>query len=523
MTADLAARHWDAIIIGTGIGGGTIGRRLAEKGMSVLFLEKGAAGPREAVDGLAPDEVTDPAARIQRGSWPDPVRVRIGGNERSFYAPLGAGVGGSSVFYAATLERPEAHDLDDSSARPHPTAGWPVSFSQMLPYFDQAQALYSVRGQPDPLSPHPSPQLGPGSAMCDGDARIMAQMRRLGLHPYQLHSALRQIQGCESCLGRKCPMNCKMDGRSAGVEPALATGRAALLDRCEVMRLEGERERVTRVLARRDGAMLNFTADHIILAAGALSSPRLLLDSRAPYWPEGCGNARDQVGRHLMFHLNEIFALWPRRGEAFTEAAKSVGFRDFYYAEGQRFGMVQAMGLNVGQGEILHHLRRKIAASALRRVPGTRELARVPATIAARMLGQAKVFVGLLEDLPYAENRVLPDRDKPGGILIDYRFAPELLERRARFRQLIKSALKGQRTMFLTQEPEPNFGHACGSLRMGHDPARSVVDATCRVHGMTNLWVADASLLPTSMGVNPSLTIAANALRIADLLTMGTA
>ena len=74
---------------------------------------------------------------------------------------------------------------------------------------------------------------------------------------------------------------------------------------------------------------------------------------------------------------------------------------------------------------------------------------------------------------------------------------------------------------FLSFEPEPNFGHPCGTLRMGDDPATSVVDAGCRVHGLDNLWVADASVFPTSMGVNPSLTIAANALRVADRMTEG--
>lgn len=522
MTDDIVTRHWDAIVIGTGIGGGTIGRRLAEQGLSVLFVEKGRSGHRTEETVLLAGEIEDPTARLLRGAWPDPVRASINGAEREFYAPIGAGVGGSSVFYAATLERPEPHDLDDSPERPHPTSGWPVGFAEMLPYFDAAQALYAVGGQPDPLASHPSPRLRPGPAIGEGDAKIMARMRAAGLHPYQLHSALRHVEGCRFCLGRKCPLPCKMDGRSAGVEPALATGRAALLDCCEVTELTGEPGRITGVTALRDGETITLSARHVILAAGALSSPRLLLNSRAPHWPNGCGNDRDQVGRHLMFHLNEMFALWPPRGEGFPEAAKSVGFRDLYWADGLRLGMVQSMGLNVGEGEILHYLRTRIARSALRGVPGIRDMARLPATIAARILGQAKVFVGLLEDLPYPDNRVLRDADRPDGIRIEYRFAPELLRRRQRFRKLIRTRLKGQRMLFMTYEPEPNFGHPCGSLRMGRDPADSVTDPAGRVHGMANLWVADASFMPTSMGVNPSLSIAANALRVADHVAEGT-
>ncbi|WP_232492572.1 GMC oxidoreductase [Novosphingobium kaempferiae] len=517
MIGALAARHWDVIVIGTGIGGGVIGRRLAERGLSILFVEKGRAGYRTEENHMPGDEVSDPVARLARGSWPEPVRARIEGQERRFHAAIGAGVGGSSVFYAATLERPEVHDLDHSEERPHPTAGWPVRFAEMLPYFDQAQALFSIRGEPDPLASHPTPSLAAPARMCEGDARLMAGMRRSGLHPYQLHSAMLGVEGCGSCLGRKCPRPCKMDGRSAGVEPAVATGRAAVADRCEVKELIGGNGRITQVVASRDGEDVTFTGDHVVLAAGALSSPRILLGSRSSGWSEGCGNARGQVGRNLMFHLNEMFALWPRRGEGYDEAAKSIGFRDLYHADGHRFGMVQAMGLDAGEGEILSYLRGKIDRTPLRRVPGAKELARIPAKVAAQMLGQAKVFVGLLEDMPYAENRVMPDPERPGGILVDYRFSPELHQRRKRFRKLIRSSL-GQRTLFLTYEPVLNFGHPCGSLRMGTDPEKSVVDARCRVHGMTNLWVADASFMPTSMGVNPSLTIAANALRVGDAI-----
>ena len=70
--------------------------------------------------------------------------------------------------------------------------------------------------------------------------------------------------------------------------------------------------------------------------------------------------------------------------------------------------------------------------------------------------------------------------------------------------------------LFLNHQPEPNFGHPCGTLAMSTDPAKGVVDARGRMHGIENLWVADASVFPTSMGVNPSLTIAAHALRVAN-------
>ncbi len=512
---DIQETNWDAIVIGTGIGGGTCGRALAEAGLRVLFLEKGGAGYRTEETGLDL-AMGDPVARRLRGYWPDPVRATLNGNTNEQFAPLGSGVGGSSVFYAATLERPARHDLDDIAGRPHPTGGWPISFDQMTPWLDRAAQLYMVNGTPDPLNASETHSLAAAPAPSPGDAMIIDRLRTNGLHPYQLHAALARIDGCQDCLGRKCPRPCKMDGRSAGVEPALATGHAKLLTDCEVTQLSIEGGHVSTVLARHAGKTLILRARHIVLAAGALSSPRLLLASANEDAPNGIGNHSDQVGRNLMFHLNEMFAIWPGRATSDTGPSKSVGFRDFYFADGRRLGMVQAMGVDVGYGEIVHHLRGRVERSWLSRLPGAKDATRIPAAIAAKVLGTAKVFVGLLEDLPYSENRVYLDPKAPGKIAFTYQIQPELINRRRLFRRLIRRGMKGIRTAFLNHEPEPNYGHPCGTLAMGIDPATSVVSADGNIHGIKNLWVTDASVFPTSMGVNPSLTIAANALRVAE-------
>lgn len=517
---ELSARIWDVIVIGTGMGGGTLGRALAERGLSVLFVEKGPAGFRAEQTPLNAG-IADPVARQLRGFWPGEVAATVDGVQSRFFAPLGSGVGGSSVFYAATLERPEVHDLDDQPGKPHPTGGWPVSHAQMAPWLARAEAMFAVSGEPDPLTGAGAETLRPAPPLDAGEVAMMERMRKRGLHPYRLHAALRHIEGCRDCLGFKCPLPCKMDGRSAGVEPALATGHAALLDHAEVTRICGRAGAVSHLEAFYRGQPITLHARTYVLAAGALASPRLLLASANADWPQGCANDSGMVGRNLMFHLNEMFAIWPRRGApGFDGPTKAIGFRDLYHAEGQRFGMVQAMGIAAREGEILHFLRMMLARSRLRRVPGLGQLARIPAALAARMLGEAQIFVGLLEDLPYAGNRVTWAPGDGDTIRLDYAFQPEVLTRRKRFRRLIGRALRGQRHLFLTRWPELNFGHPCGTLRFGADPATSVLDADCRAHGLSNLYVADGSFMPTSMGVNPSLTIAANALRVADRIAV---
>ena len=504
MSIELLNQDWDAVIIGTGMGGGTIGRALAEGGMRVLFIEKGPAGYRSERQALH-GEVFTPQARHLRGFWPVPMRAKVDGRASTFFAPIGAGVGGSSAFYAATLERPERHDIDA-----HPHANWPIKFDDLQPWYERAESIFHVCGAPDPLSPEPQPELREAPTLDPSDAILMEEMRARGLHPYRLHSAIKYVKGGHGCLGSKCPKICKMDGRSGGVEPALATGNAALLDNAEVVTMESDRTRITHLKIRRDGVEHELSAKRVILAGGALGSARLLLASK----PEGLANSSGLVGRNLMFHLNEMFALWPKNRVQGDGASKEISLRDLYHQKGNRFGTVQSMGIGAGYGEILHYLRLMISRSALARVPLINDLARIPAAIAVKVLGNAKVFVGLLEDFGYSENRVTFDTKHPEALCIEYTLAPELKARRKAFRRAIKHSFRGHRKMFLSMQPELNFGHPCGTLRFGIDPKTSVLDPNCKAHDLSNLWVVDSSFMPTSFGVNPSLTIAASAMRV---------
>ncbi len=508
MNLEILEQDWDAVIIGTGMGGGTIGRVLSEGGLRVLFIEKGPSGYRSERQALH-SEVFSPEARALRGFWPAPMRARVDGKSAEFFAPIGAGVGGSSAFYAATLERPERHDIDD-----HPKAKWPVSFDEMRPWYTRAETMFHVCGEPDPLSFEEENELEPYPALDSGDSALMDEMRSSGLHPYRLHSAIKYLEGCHGCLGSKCPKPCKMDGRSAGVEPALATGNAQLLEGAEVTALAAEGGVIKHLILRIGKVQKSLRAKRVILAGGALGSARLLLASE----PSGLANSSGLVGRNLMFHLNEMFALWPKKKIDGDETSKTISLRDLYHEKGTRFGTVQSMGIEAGYGEILHYLRLMLARSPFARIPLAHELARIPATFANRFLGNARVFVGLLEDYGYSENRVVYDPAHPDALCVEYTIAPELRARRKAFRKAIKRAFRKHRKLFLSMQPELNYGHPCGTLRFGDDPARSVLDRNCKAHDLSNLWVVDSSFMPTSFGVNPSLTIAANAIRVGEHL-----
>lgn len=505
-------RIWDVIVIGAGMGGGMAARRLAENGLSVLIVEKGDVGYRNEQQGLS-NSLSDPLARRIRGFWPKPLAATVDSRSMEFFAPLGSGVGGSSVFYAGALERPERHDLESTDEMPHPTGGWPIGYDDLAPYFSQAEALLHISGTPDPLSPEPPPELSPPLPLSEGEGAMMRDMADQGLSPYRLHLAIKNLPGCLMCLGHKCPKSCKMDGRSAGIEPALKTGHAFLLNDSDVMELKHDGQKIDGVELAHNGHKIFIKAKTYVLAAGALGSARLMLLSK------GCGNSSGWVGRGLMFHVNEIFAIWPRRHQRFQGATKAISLRDLYSRDGVRLGMIQSMGLEASYGNIAYYLVGLYDRSPLRRFAKLRPfLTNLPALLAARLLGQAKVFVGILEDLPYAENRVILDPDDSEKLRFTYTVSNELIERRATFRRSIKKAFKSYRTLLMGHKVELNYGHPCGTLRFGSDPTSSVLDSHCRAHDIDNLYAVDASIFPTSMGVNPSLTIAANALRVADII-----
>jgi choline dehydrogenase-like flavoprotein len=154
--------------------------------------------------------------------------------------------------------------------------------------------------------------------------------------------------------------------------------------------------------------------------------------------------------------------------------------------------------------------------TAFSKVPLLRHSLVPPAWVASRFLGDATVFATIVEDFPYPHNRVIDDPSTPSGMRFEYRIDDDLRSRVEVLRRSFRDALGELRTLPLSLGVNLNFGHPCGTCRAGKDPSESVVAADGSAHGLENLFVVDASFMPTSGGTNPSLTIAANAMRIAD-------
>ena len=524
--------EWDVIVVGTGMGGGTLGYRLAQSGRKVLFVEKGRStlpGTPGTIRSAMP-EVAEPRATrsaeayydalARAGRSTDEIEDISGRFPKRFVPFIGSGTGGSSALYGMVCERFFVRDFTprenfrDPGDSTVPEA-WPISYDQMAPWYAEAEKLLGVRGQPDPLRPEAAEVDLPAAPPFSADNQpLVDYLAGRGLHPYHLPMACDYSEGCTTCQTYLCPRSCKNDAARNGVLPAVAEHGAQLLTQCRVVRLEADRTQVRQVICEHRSGMLVLKAKVVVLAAGALATPVLLLDSRSGDWPRGLANGSDWVGRNFMRHLLEPIEIWqPER--KITAANKEIGLNDFYFWEGQKYGTVQSFGAMPPMEMVTNRAGPLGKALRLMR-PAVRQ-------VYERFFTGGLVLAAIMEDLPYLDNRVLPsDRPSLDGrqrLRLQYRLHPNEIERRTVFLRQIKEVLKPFRKMPVgSGKNNSNLGHVCGTCRFGTDPKTSVLDPQNRAHEVHNLYVVDTSFFPSSAGLNPSLTVAANALRVATHL-----
>ncbi|MBT8423018.1 MAG: GMC family oxidoreductase, partial [Gammaproteobacteria bacterium] len=325
-----AAIHWDVIVVGTGMGGATVGYDLARRGRKVLFVEKGPflhAGFAAAPAGLneqivrpatAPENALEPEAaeRLAGGRWPHRVRARTNLGELNFRVPTGCVTGGSTAHYAAALERFSPQDFmprsnfpdSDDSTLPEQ---WPVSYEEFEPHYRAAETLFRVRGTQDPLHSGGDSVLLEPPRLSPRDAHLLQEFAASGLHPYRVHVGCDFVRDCDGCPHGPCERNCKRDAAWTCLIPALIEHGAFVYPDCEVTRINASATVADGIICRQGDTEQVLTSEAVVLAAGAFASPVLLLKSDSPDWPRGIGNQHDLVGRNLMFHGGDFVAIGP--------------------------------------------------------------------------------------------------------------------------------------------------------------------------------------------------------------------
>ncbi len=493
----LFEKTWDYIIVGTGMGGGPIGLRLAQAGFSVLFLEKGRS-PQDL------GALTGAFAELSMNSDNEAEILEISGrlsqsiydasssNLRKTLPFIGQGVGGSSALYGMVLERFAASDFKS----------WPLDYKNFEEFYEQAESLFAVRKNRSIR--HPAFQ------------KLHDDLQKQGLHPYVLPLANNNDFDCTTCQSFLCEKSCKHDSGKMCIEPAIKLHDASLLTECEVIKIETDKNKAVAVSVRVGEVEKSIKGSNIILAAGALVSPLLLMNSVSKDFPNGLGNRSNLVGHYLMRHYVDLYAL-KIDSDPQNNSVKEIGFNDFYERKGIPLGTVQSFGRLPPVDVILYQLEASLKYLKYLPIGFLFRIARPVISWVLNWLTQDRlVMASIIEDTPQFDNKVWSSH---GKTFFNFKMPSVDIKKVKYSRKILKKIFKPFGLWFIAcSEKNEMLAHACGTCKMGIDPLGSVVDTENRVHGIDNLYVVDSSFFPTSGGTNPALTIAANSLRVADIL-----
>jgi gluconate 2-dehydrogenase alpha chain len=577
--------RFDVCIIGSGAGGGTAAHVLAAGGKNVLVLEAGPLtyqhldDPKRQPIALHSNDELKYSVRsfIEPQSELEPRTFRANAGDAARVLRdvnvLPKLVGGAFVHADVKIPRFTAVDFRLKSAMEELLAAtpglavpgfgadagsasfadWPFGYAELEPFYVEMEQLYGAQGAED--NPYASPRsrpypMPPGVGMyfalklAAGCAATSLAGQPLTPHTFPAAINSRPHDGrppcvdCGLCSGYGCPNNAKGAPAVVTIRKALLSGRCQLRYNCQVVELERRGTTVTGVTyVDGSGAQQTATADAFVLAASPIESARLALLSGIP-------STSGQIGRNLTFHLQtNVNGFLPERVHGQRGRAVTHGISDFRGVEprgeairvfpGPRVHLGGVCEFSASQGQPITE-DGYVYAQDLGLYPYGAELKRA---LRDGPLGQH--LFGLLmqaEDAPQRDNMIDLDptvKDVFGRPVarVTYESHPFELEARKFYIPYMKEAIMkaGAPTVFVTPRDAvlpgggaPTSRHVMGTLRMGTDPATSVVDPNGRFHEVDNLYACDGSVFVTSSGWNPTLTIMAVAAKIAHVMA-GTA
>ena len=472
-------QHVDAIVIGSGAGGAAVAYALTQAGRRVLVLEKGQPLP---LDGSTLD--VDTVMRQGRFSNTQSWRDHQG---KTFVPGEFYNLGGKTKWYGAALLRFSPHEFEADAA--HQCLPWPIAYAELAPFYDQAEQLLGVRHFEH------EPELQALLArLCVPNSGWRYTSLPMGLQAAILQDPpeAKHFDGFASVAGYKADAEHQF---LAAVKSAhgcdVRTGQEVI----GFTHADGDPTLITGVTCAGDNV---YHAPNIILAAGAMTSPRLLQAyMRQTQLDQRLANT-NLIGANFKMHINSALL-------AFSLARRHDILRKTAILYHDRYAHSSVQPLGWLDGEIL----------------ATQLPASMPRFLSRQLGARAYGFFITTEDGSHPANRILASSDTGSDPMMDYdlaRIAPSHREHRAIIHTFRASLLRAGMISVARYMGPGGTAHAQGSLVTGDDPATSVVDKNGKVHGMQGLYVADGSVLPRSGRVNPALSIYAWGLRLGEHL-----
>jgi len=492
--------RFDVIIIGSGAGGGTMAHALSATSARILILERGDVVPQEA-ENWSPVAVWKHRRYQTRERWLD-------GRGREFSPYTHYCVGGNSKFWGSVLFRLRREDFQATEHMDGLSPAWPIDYDTLAPFYDTAERLYHVHGETGsdpteaPRGPYPYAPIPHSIEM----AAIVGQLRQQGLHPSPLPLGLVRPGEpggcvlCDTCNSFPCQIHAKGDAEVCCVRTAIERPNVTMWTKARALRLRTDPSgrKVESVDVEHEGRTRRVDASLIVVSCGAINSAALLLGSASAIHPQGLANSSGLVGRRYMAHQATMMEGFHPFRKNHTVFQKTVAINDFYFRGPDTpypLGQIQSQGRTHG-------------------VMAQTAYPFIPLWAYEAWVSRGVDWLAMSEDLPDEDNRVSVEAD--GRIRLAYQpnntRAHAMLVREAK-RMLYRL---GFWSVVKHSHGSQNTTHQCGTLVFGTDARTSVLDTFCRAHDVENLFVVDASFFPSSAAVNPALTIAAQALRVAE-------
>lgn len=542
--------NYDAIIIGSGAGGGTVAYRLTKAGLQVLLLEQ---GPRfdpvkdyplgkndwekwDHFEKNNPDSYTSEPHELEHNAG-DIMSMLHGRrlshrNTTHFKYVRASGVGGSTLRYQAEMHRFSEHAFRMKSLFDM-GEDWPITYADIVPFYQEAEKLLGVAGDhKNPFKPRRGPFPMPAHPLGCPSQKIQAGAKKLGLNllPNSLAVPSRPYRGRPACIycrgcGNGCVIGDKGSVDVVMINPAMETGKLTIKTGARALQIEVDKKGIAQaVIWQGKNGLEKSRGKTIVVSCGAIETPRLLLNSASAIFRDGLANSSGTVGAHLMTHLSYTSIV------LFGQPLKSyqglpIDSRIWDYS-------TPAMIKKQGGG---------FALGVMGAPEGLVSPARFASFIAPgwgknhkqymkKYYGAHSAVFGVAEHLPNKKNRVTlsgtnDSTGKPKAH-VTVAFREKDLELMRHMRKRCQEVAEASGTKILSTLSSLDFmgaTHIGGTARMGNNKKNSVVNAFGQCHDVKNLFIADNSVFVTQgSGDSPALTIMALALRTADYIVSET-
>jgi choline dehydrogenase-like flavoprotein len=505
MVTNMPEKSADIVIMGSGPGGSALAYALKDSNAKVLVVERGGYLPIEPANWDA--KAVFSCERYKTSEiWFDVIR-------RKAYKPGNHyWVGGQTKMYGANLQRFRAEDFENLEHVEGISPAWPIRYEDLEPFYGEAEKIFAVRGEagvdstePFRSTPFPFPAISHEPAV----AQLVKKLEAEGFNPHPLEIAVHwEGAGCNSefpctgCDGFPCYAKGKADAETQCLQPALKSSNVQLLTNTTVNRLTTSangRQIIAAEVNSRGGTM-TIKGSIFVLACGAANSPTVLLRSQNAAWPDGIGNRYDQVGRHYMLQNQSALMSVRPFGKTNLKMQKTVGIHNFLFeAPGFPYpaGAIQTLG--------------KLTGLMIQS-----DQPYLPQQLLNSMADRSIDWWMTSEELPDPNNRIQLGKD--GRIEVTWQ--PNNEKAHKVLLTQVKKMMRGAGFPFNFHK---RFGiaanaHQCGTLRLGIEPTNSVCNPTGKVHDTNNLYIADASVFPSSTAMAPALTLVALSLRMGRML-----